>query len=156
MSAPHIPHHFHVSTTHTTLLPCHIHNDYTTCMLAPHRPHYFLVSITKATLPACLHHTDHTTSMFVSEISLKMAEVKSQAICKYYNYSDFFKFISDCKSFHSQINCPNYSCKDKTSTSWHPKTCRYKNQCRIRSTYLYSHEDRSDHETMSLVKENYW
>ena len=82
-----------------------------------------------------------------------MAELESQTICKYYN-SGFCKFKSDCKSYHSQINCTKYSCKDKTCTNRHPKKCRYKDQCRRRSTCLYSHEERSDCETISLVKEN--
>ena len=72
-----------------------------------------------------------------------MTDGRLQSVCKYYN-TGFCKFKDECNSYHLTNICPKKGCRDKACPNRHPKKCRYKDQCRRRSTCLYCHDDKSD------------
>ena len=81
-----------------------------------------------------------------------MSQEMIQSVCKYYN-KGFCKFKGECNSYHPIIICSKRGCREKTCPNRHPRKCRYKYQCRRRSTCLYSHVDISDFDEKSAVKE---
>ena len=72
--------------------------------------------------------------------------------CKYYN-TGFCKFRDVCHYLLSTIICSNISCRDRKCLKRHPKLCRYKENCRRRTTCLYKH-DENEGKYIKLEAEN--
>ena len=68
-----------------------------------------------------------------------MTETKMTVkVCKYYN-TGYCKYANRCKFKHPKTNCPKASCSNKSCQNRHPKPCRYKDQCRRKTSCLYRH-----------------
>ena len=79
-------------------------------------------------------------------------KIKTQK-CKYFN-SGFCKFQSDCRFSHNENICTVINCKDKNCPNRHPKACRYREQCRRKTTCVYRHDENKLAEYEKLQSEN--
>ena len=88
----------------------------------------------------------------VSDRNIPNGSGRIQSVCKYYN-TGFCKFKAQCTSYHPTNICPKTGCRDKACPNRHPKKCRYKDQCRRRSTCLYCHDKTFSQDEDSVVTE---
>ena len=67
-----------------------------------------------------------------------MQDPKVKTRCKFYNCG-FCKFGDKCRFAHFPTICLKTKWKIKTCRNRHPKYCKYKEECRRRTTCLYRH-----------------
>ena len=71
---------------------------------------------------------------------LKMEIFKGRTRCKQHN-SGYCKFADKFKLRHFHTICRKSNCRLKTCENRHSKLCKYKTECRRRTSCLYRHVD---------------